>query len=88
MALTNRQAESVIRLFAKTYVNCNDAKECRIIVVNFKDAFSNSIADWQSKCFTEICKLTSDAEMLSNCGMSQKTSRLQVAIFIMSTTLL
>lgn len=66
MALTAKQADAIIKLFAKTFVNSTCEKERKVTLRSFEDAFGKSIMNWQMKCREEICKSDTD-EGTINC---------------------
>lgn len=66
MALTHRQVEGVISLFATSFINCNNEGERKKMIVNFEDTFGKSIAEWQTKCREAICATTNREDAISS----------------------
>lgn len=64
MALTKKQVEGVINLFAATFVNCSNMLERKKILIQFEDAFGKSICDWKSICREKIEQRTSDNSVI------------------------
>lgn len=65
MALTKSQTNGVINLFAKTFVNSNNAKERKKLFIDFEDVFGKEIVEWKSLCREKIREYASEPEIIS-----------------------
>lgn len=50
MALSDRQMEGVICLFAKAFVNAANDGERKKILIDFEDTFGKNIKEWKTLC--------------------------------------
>ncbi len=54
MALTARQTEAVITLFARAFMASVDETECKKVLIEFEDDFGRSIPKWKELCRNKL----------------------------------
>ena len=64
MALTKNQAEGVLDLLIKSFINNDSQQERKKLLIEFEDIFGKSIPDWKTICRNRLIQHTSDKTVL------------------------
>ncbi len=64
MAMTDRQIDGVVKLFARSFLNETRVEERKKLYVQFQDAFGKSIGEWEPNAIEKLKQYSSSEELI------------------------